>query len=258
MKRLPLIVLLVAGVAALSLALRLLVPPRPAAASLPEKDREETEAAGRRQSLRTLERSRASSGAARRPPAAASPQADRETSATRPPRRELTGYLVDDFRGWSVLPPGYRAEHLRVASGGITVDTLPAAEQTRSATLLSPPLPLRPPPGGRPDTPGRELPAGSSLTLEIRLSRDGNDWSDWNLVERQTAPDGPLAALPPQPDPAGLEAYQDSTTTGPTIQYRLTLTVGSGGAPTLRDLRIWHEGPAQLERDLSLHSPVEE
>lgn len=252
MKR-PMLILLPAAVVGLTLALRLLVPgrteapPDPADEGLETTQLRHTRASGPVRADRSRPRSGPSSSRADETPST--------TASQFLSRRELTGYLVDDFRTWTALPPGYRVENIRLAGGGITVEPPSDPEQNRSGVLLSPPLPLRPPPGGRPDRPGRELPPGSSLELEIRLSRDGVHWTGWAMVERYTAPDGPLAPLPPQPDEEGLKAYEDSTTTGPTIQYRLKLTVGSGGAPTIRDLRIWHEGPARLEHALSIHSP---
>lgn len=180
------------------------------------------------------------------------------TAPAASPRRQLAGYLVDEFRSWSAIPADYQADNLAVVSGALTLGPAPAAEQARHGSLLSPPLPLRPPPGGKPDNPGKELPSGSTVELEIRLSRDGSSWTQWDLVERHRAPDGPLAPLPAAPpDAETLALYQDSSTTGPRIQYRLSLSATGEEAPLVRDLRIWHDGPIQLEDELSLHSPSE-
>ncbi len=158
----------------------------------------------------------------------------------------FTGFVVDDFRGWTAIPERYFADGIGPAPGGGVTLADETLSGSRVGILLSPPLRLWQPSLAAPaDNP--TLPEGSGLRGEISLSSDGQTWTAWSVMEQRVMPDGNQAAPPPEPNWSGdVSDYQtsetqaaDSASSGPLVRYRLTLTAREAESPVIKDLRIW-------------------
>lgn len=167
------------------------------------------------------------------------------TTTSRQLHAPLTGFVVDDFRGWTAIPPGYRLDGLQLRDGAIALsDASPTGPRTGS--LLSPALELWQPALSAPSEKSAAMPEGCSVQTQIALSEDGRTWGDWVTIERRVTPDGQQAAPegPPawsgsRPSNATFGTSGDSTTSAPLIRYRLTLTSQDSASPVVQDIRIW-------------------
>lgn len=160
----------------------------------------------------------------------------------------LEGFIIDDLSGWTSIPDGYISENMKFENGGITLAEIDRETSTPTiGYLISPPLPLRQPAMSAPARRTREVPQGGNIMLQVSLSADGETWTSWKPARMHQPPDGNLVSPPVQPFLApgamtGVEfskvSANDSETSGPQIQYRLTLEARDE-APVVRDVRAW-------------------
>lgn len=176
-----------------------------------------------------------------------------EYSADLPPRAmdpedQPRQFLTERYTGLSQIPAGFVATGIEMGPNGFQlVAAAPGSTARRTGELISPVYPFDFPSNAFAPMWLQELPAGTTLNLDMQFSPDGRTWSDWRYVEPDdeskehmspTFPDG-------RPNPnyeyelgAMFVWFVDQWTH---VRYRVTMTSASDESPVFSAFRMFYQ-----------------
>ncbi len=166
-----------------------------------------------------------------------------------PEQNAVIDHLIDDFRGYQKQLDGYKLDGVVQTNDGITLSkkdddgSSESEDGYRRGVLESPVLPFNHPSNAVQPIWRVELPnSDTSFHVEVSLSADGDEWTEWNQVEPSgddispTYPDG-------RPNPnygarAG-NAMAHGLSLYPYMRYRVTLaSTNETDTPLLQEFKV--------------------
>ena len=174
--------------------------------------------------------------------AAAAAASTAENPPAEPEANAQISYLTDDFRGLRQLPQGYKLENVKLTNQGITLGEA-GSGGVRKGTIETPALTLVQPSNLVAPIWRQQLPAGTSVTVEVAISADNATWSPWYTSEPRedeiepNYPDGRpnphFGAISGSPFANGLKLSWY-------VRYRVTLASENAQSPVLQEIKIFH------------------
>lgn len=168
----------------------------------------------------------------------------------RDPETQPRTYFDQSFSNLTSTPDGFTVvgEEMRLSGLGWTLAPATAGDETRprSAMVESPVLPLEFPSNAMNPMWREDSPAGTEVLVELALSPDGKNWTDWFPT---TGGHLPQEIPPTYPDgtPNPNYGYQqgDMVFWGlkqhKFFKYAITLYSETGAAPTVTDFRMFYQ-----------------
>lgn len=165
-----------------------------------------------------------------------------DQSASQPRR-----FVHTEFRSTIPLREGYLLEGARLTARGVELEPLPEGTEPspRFGTISSAPERFDFESNSVAALLRDEVPPGTDIYVELAMSPDGENWTDWFV----TAPDPHADVAPAYPDgtpnpnygftPMALVNF--GLNTWPWYRYRATLYSETADSPTLQGFRLYHQ-----------------